>query len=236
MRTAIVTGAGSGIGRAASLKLAKMGYSVALAGRTTAKLETVAEEIEKLGGAQTLTVQTDVSEVGDIERLVRRVLDQWGRIDVLVNNAGYAPSIPTHQVTENEWRKIIDTNLSSAFHATRLVWSAMKSQGGGTIIHISSMAAKDPFPGLGAYAVAKAGLNMLALATAREGDADGIRVVCIAPASVDTPMFRALVGEPNVKTEQLLTPDDVAQAIADAVEGSLRYASGDTIYLHRRAH
>lgn len=234
MRTAIVTGAGSGIGRAVSLKLARMGYAVALAGRTARTLEKVGAEIDEQGLAKALIVRTDVANAGDIKRLVRRVLKHWGRVDVLVNNAGYAPSVPTHQVTEKQWRKILDTNLSAAFHATRLVWGAMKKQRGGVIINISSMAAKDPFPGLGAYGVAKAGLNMLTLATAREGDADGIRVVAIAPASVDTPMFRALVGEKNVKTDEILAPDDVAQAIADAVEGSLRYSSGDTIYLHRR--
>ena len=104
-------------------------------------------------------------------------------------------------------------------------------------MNISSMAAKDPFPGLGAYAVAKAGVNMLTLVMAREGDAVGIRVVGIAPAGVDTPMFRSLVGEKNVNTSEILRPEDVAAAIAEVVDGgggALRYASGDTIYLHRR--
>ena len=101
------------------------------------------------------------------------------------------------------------------------------------IINISSMAAKDPFPGLGAYAVAKIGVNMLSLVSAREGSSAGIRVVAIAPGAVETQMLRKLVSEAALGPELVLDPDDIAAAIADVVDGSLRHASGETIYLHR---
>jgi NAD(P)-dependent dehydrogenase (short-subunit alcohol dehydrogenase family) len=233
--TAIVTGASSGIGRAAVLKLAARGYHVALAGRTKATLEKAASECAAAGAAGTLAVPTDVSRLDDIENLVRQAHQAFGRIDVLVNNAGYAPLVPTHQVTPEQWREILDTNLSSAFYATRAVWPIMKSQSprGGVIVNISSMAAKDPFPNLGAYGVAKAGINLLTLATAREGDADNIRVIAIAPGAVDTPMFRSNFGN-QFDDSFILQPGNIADAILAAVDGSLQFSSGDTIYIHRK--
>ncbi len=104
----------------------------------------------------------------------------------------------------------------------------------GVIVNISSMASKDPFPGLGAYGAAKVALNMLTLVTAREGEEVGIRAIGIAPAAVDTPMFRQLVGDRPIAEGIMLEPDDVAAMIADAVAGSLRYCSGETLFVHRR--
>jgi NAD(P)-dependent dehydrogenase (short-subunit alcohol dehydrogenase family) len=233
---AIVTGAGSGIGRATALKLASLGYAVALAGRTRGTLDQVAREIREAGGPESMVIPTDVSKVAEVDDLVRRVRAGWSRIDVLVNNAGVARLIPTPEVSTEQWHEMLDGNLSSAFYATRAVWPIMRDQTpqGGTIVNISSMAARDPFSGLGAYAVAKAGLNMLTLATAREGDAFNIRVVGIAPGEVDTPMYRALLGAAGVDPRRVLDPADIAAAVADAVGGSLRYASGDTVYLRRR--
>jgi NAD(P)-dependent dehydrogenase (short-subunit alcohol dehydrogenase family) len=233
MRTAIVTGAGTGIGRAASLRLARDGYSVALVGRTLSKLEKVAAEIAQLNLPEAMAIAADVADSGQLRKMIEQVVAKWERVDVLVNNAGYAPLMATHQVGEDEWQKIIDTNLSSAFHGTRLVWPVMAKQGGGVIINISSMAARDPFPSLGAYGVAKAGVNMLTLATAREGAAVKIRVVGIAPAGVDTPMFRELFGE-KISAQEILQPEDVAEVIASAVDGPLRHSSGETIYVHQK--
>jgi 3-oxoacyl-[acyl-carrier protein] reductase len=95
------------------------------------------------------------------------------------------------------------------------------------------MASKDPFPGLGVYGCAKAALNVLTLVTAREGAGVGIRAVGIAPAAVETPMFRGVVGTQAVDTATILRPEEVADAIADVVSGSLRNCSGETIFLHR---
>jgi NAD(P)-dependent dehydrogenase (short-subunit alcohol dehydrogenase family) len=235
MPTAIVTGASSGIGRATALKLAAMGYNVALAGRTRETLDKVASEIAGAGGPKTLAVPANVSRLDDVNNLVRRAHEAFGRIDVLVNNAGYAPLVPTHEITPEQWHEVLDTNLSSAFYATRAVWPIMTAQTpkGGVIINISSMAAKDPFPNLGAYGVAKAGINLLTLATAREGDAVNIRVIAIAPGAVDTPMFRSNFGK-QFGDEFILQPENIADAILSAIDGSLRFSSGDTIYVHRK--
>jgi NAD(P)-dependent dehydrogenase (short-subunit alcohol dehydrogenase family) len=231
---AIVTGAGTGIGRATALRLAGKGFAVALVGRTAATLERVAGEIKAMGGESAVVV-ADVSQWEAVEGMVKQVVERWGRVDVLVNNAGMAPSLPLAEVEPGLWREILDVNLSSAFYTTRAVWPVMRENGGGVIVNISSMAAKDPFPGLGAYAVAKIGVNMLSLASAREGDAVGIRVVAIAPGAVETQMLRKLVDEKSLGAEQVMVPEDVAAAIVDVVDGSLRHCSGETIYLHRRA-
>jgi NAD(P)-dependent dehydrogenase (short-subunit alcohol dehydrogenase family) len=231
VKVAIVTGAGSGIGRATSQALAAKGYRVALVGRTREKLEAVANELQKAGGEAVAEV-ADVSQWEAVEKMVQRVTQRWQRADVLVNNAGMVVSASLAETDAETWRATLEGNLSSTFYTTKAVWDVMKRNGGGVIVNISSMAARDPFAGLGAYAVAKSGVNMLTLVSAREGDAAGIRVVGIAPGAVETKMLRGLVGEADIP---VMEPADLAAAIMEAVAGGLRYASGETIYLHRRA-
>lgn len=230
-RVAIVTGAGSGIGRATALALAAKGHRVALVGRTREKLEAVAAEIKKAGG-EAITEAANVAQWEQVECMVQRVANRWGRVDVVVNSAGTVVSSPLAEMNAETWRAVLEGNVSAAFYVTKAVWDVMKRGGGGVIINISSMAARDPFAGLGAYAVAKSGVNMLTLVSAREGDAAGIRVIGIAPGAVETPMLRGVVGDAQIP---VMEPEELAATIMEAVAGGLRYASGETIYLHRRA-
>lgn len=233
-RVAIVTGAGSGIGRAAALRLGSLGYSTVLVGRRAEPLQAVADELAAAKDPS-LVLPADLSQPEAAQPLVERTVATFGRIDLLLNAAGMVVQQPLAEMTPDAWRELLDANLSSAFLCTRAVWPVMKQQaGGGVIINISSMAARDPFPGLGAYAVAKSGLNMLTLVSAREGASAGIRVFGIAPGAVDTGMFRGLVGEENVNTEEILQPDDIADVIAAMAAGTLRFAAGETLYLNRR--
>lgn len=254
MKVAIVTGGGGGIGRASALALADLGYAIVLAGRTPSRLEVVAEEIKRAAG-QVLCILTDVTKPHDVDRLVHRSVEEFSRIDAVINNAGMAPMIPTADITPTQWREILDVNLSAAFYLTRAVWSIFQRQhleaqsslhekgrsgaelgpdSGGVIVNISSESSRDPFPGLGAYGVAKVGLNMLTRVTAQEGEPLGIRVVGIAPAAVETPMFRTLMTVEQVASREILSAQDVAEAVVGAVTGALRYASGETIFIHRR--
>lgn len=235
MRAALVTGAGTGIGRAVAVRLAQRGHAVALVGRTAATLEAVAGDIRAAGGVAEV-LPADVSDSRAVGAAVAAARERLGRIDVLVNNAGVAPLVRLATLSDAGWREILETNLSSAFYMTRAVWPAMAAQfqreaSGGVIVNISSLSSRDPFMGLGAYGAAKAGLNLLTLATAREGAEVGIRAVCLAPGAVDTGMYRKLIGgtpEPGTT----LLPEDVADAVAGVVGGATRYSSGETLFLH----
>jgi NAD(P)-dependent dehydrogenase (short-subunit alcohol dehydrogenase family) len=226
---AIITGAGSGIGRATAIELAKShGHRVALCGRRRGPLE----ETARLSG-DGLVIEGDVSKADDVARLVEQTLAEFGRIDVIVNNAGFAPVRTVEELSVDEWRSILDTNLSAAFFVIKAVWPIFKRQGGGVIVNISSLAARDPFAGLGAYGAAKAGLNLLSLALAREGAADHIRVYTVAPGAVETQMLRGIVSREQLPADQTLDPADVARVIAQCAVGDLRYTSGEVIWVHK---
>ena len=136
-------------------------------------------------------------------------------------------------MTLEQWHAIVDTNLSAAFYTTRAAWPAFEKRGGGVIVNISSAAARDPRPGFAAYGAAKAGLHLLGLVSAREGDKMGLRVHTLAISATETAMFRKLVSTEKWPTEKTLKPEDVADVILQCVRGDLRYASGEVIYLHK---
>jgi len=246
MQTAIVTGAGSGIGKAIALRLAAEGFDIALIGRRESLLEQAAAEVRALG-RRALPIVADVSKHKAVDQMVLQTQREFGRIDALINNAGYAPLLPTADLSVEEWHRIMDTNLSSVFYACRAVFPIMKTQYaeainagtprtqalGGTIISISSMAARDPFPGLGAYGVAKLGVNLLTTVLAREGKPHGIKAMAVAPAGVETAMFRQLMTPEQMPTDKILQPDDVAATVTDCITGSLKHCSGETIYVHQ---
>ena len=227
-QVAIITGAGRGIGQACAVEISAAGFSLVLAARSSEELQKTRSLVD-----DGLCIPTDVTQIDQIEALAHRTLKLFGRIDALINNAGMAPSLSVEQTTPDQWRQIIDTNLSSAFHLCRAVWPAMKSQKAGVIVNISSFAARDPFPGFAAYGAAKAGLNTLSLALAREGRPHGIRVHTVAPGAVETSMFRSLIPEDQWPREKTLDPADVAKVVVRCITGELQYTSGEVIYLSK---
>jgi 3-oxoacyl-[acyl-carrier protein] reductase len=228
---AVITGAGRGIGRATAVELARAGYRVVLAGRDGGALH---ETLSRAGGdGAGVAVVTDVTKPDDVERLIAVAHDDFGRVDALVNNAGYAPVRSIREMTIAEWRAVLDTNLSAAFFATRAVWPLFEKQGGGVVVNISSAAARDPFAGFAAYGAAKAGLNLFGLSAAREGDHIGVRVHTIAPAATETEMFRGIMKHDQFPTEKTMDPADVAGIVLQCLRGDLRYTSGEVIYLHK---
>lgn len=227
---AIVTGSGRGIGRATARLLAKSGYACVCVSRSQ---EDVTETARHCGG-DSCGLVGDVCEAGDVVRVIEDVEKRYGRIDVLVNNAGYAPLVPFEQMDDGLWERVINTNLTGTYRFSRGVWPAMVRQGGGVIVNVSSEASRDPFEGFSAYGAAKAAVNLLTRALAKEGDRVGIRVHCVAPAGVETGMLRQLLTVDQLPPEQVLSPEDVADVILSCVKGDLRYTSGETIYLHRR--
>ncbi len=226
-RIAIVTGAGSGIGRSVAIQLGAMGYCVVLVSRSRDKLEATAEMVD----GDTFVYPADIADADTVKALVEDVLRSFGRIDALVNVAGYAELIPIEQITPEHWRKTIDINLSGPVLLTAAVWPTFKNQNSGVIVNVSSMATVDPFPGLTTYAAAKIGLNLFTRCTGREGEAIGVRAVCIAPGAVETPMLRAFFDEQAIPKDKTLSPDEVARTICACVTGERSFTNGETILM-----
>jgi NAD(P)-dependent dehydrogenase (short-subunit alcohol dehydrogenase family) len=224
---AIVTGAARGIGRATAVELRRGGHEVVLVSRTKKELEEAAREV---GG---VAFVADVTEPAEVEALVAQTLSRFGRIDAVVNNAGLAPVVSVKDMSIDRWRAVIDTNLSAAFYLSRAVWPTFEKQRGGVIVNISSVAARDPFPGFAAYGAAKAGLNLFGLALAREGQPINVRVHTVAPGSVETAMFRGIMSVEQWPAEKTLDPAEVARVVAQCVTGDLRHTSGEVIYVHK---
>jgi NAD(P)-dependent dehydrogenase (short-subunit alcohol dehydrogenase family) len=186
-KVAIVTGAGSGIGRAVAVRFAGEGASVVAAGRTLATVEETAAAIVRAGGAAR-AVAADVGNSRDVRQLVEAAVEAYGRLDVLVNNAGVGgPGKPLADTSDEEWDRVIDTNLRGCFLCMREAWPHLR--GGGAIVNISSVLAEATLPGCTAYTASKAAIIGLTRAAALEMAGDGVRVNCILPGSIDTPMM-----------------------------------------------
>ena len=224
-KTVIVTGAGSGVGRAASVLLTQAGYNVVLAGRTKAKLDETAAQLT--GPHHVLPV--DLCDPHATRALVKQTLDRFGRIDALANVAGYAPLAPIEQTTPELWQRVIDSNLSYVVNLTAAAWPVLREQRCGVIVNISSMSSVDPFPGLALYAAAKIGLNMFTLCTAREGADIGVTAVALVLGAVETPMLRAIFSEEAVPRHATIAPTQVAHVIRDCITGARSFAPGQTI-------
>jgi NAD(P)-dependent dehydrogenase (short-subunit alcohol dehydrogenase family) len=222
---AIVTGAGSGIGRAAALDLSREGFSCVLAGRRAdALLETA-----RSCAAPSLPVPADVGTHDGCRRVVAACLERWGRIDALVNNAGLGRVVPLAQTTPELLDETYRVNTMSAAWLTLLAWPVFERQGSGRIVNVSSIASIDPFPGFFAYAGSKAAMNLLAASAAKEGGAIGVRAFAVAPGAVETPMLRAAFDEASLPRDQTLDPEAVARVIADCAAGRRDADSGRVI-------
>lgn len=242
-KVALITGGAGGIGSATARLLWAKNYSLVLLGRDADKLEHFGSE---LGDAARLKLfAADLTDPEQAAQVVQGAFEWKDRLDAVIHTAGYAPHLTLAQTTPADWRDVVDRNLSSAMyliHSAWPLWTAQHQSGharsdftGASMVLVSSEASRDPFPGLGAYAAAKIGLNMLAKVLAREGQAIGLKAFCIAPAAVETRMLRSLPYADKIPTSQILSPDDVARAIGDTLDGGLSNCSGETIHVHRGA-
>jgi 3-oxoacyl-[acyl-carrier protein] reductase len=165
--------------------------------------------------------------------VVKQTLDRFGRIDAIVNNAGLAPLKPFDTMDNAEWHAVLDTNLSAAFYLCKLVWPVFRERGGGVVVNVSSLSARDPFEGFAAYGAAKAGLNIFSQALAREGSKIGVRVHVVAPGAVETEMFRGLFSEQQFGRDRTLDPAEVGRVIAGCICGDLACTSGEVLWIHK---
>ncbi|HUS82002.1 MAG TPA: SDR family NAD(P)-dependent oxidoreductase [Dehalococcoidia bacterium] len=188
-KVAIVTGAGRGLGREMALALAKAGAHVVAAARTQAQIEATASQVQAMGGGQrALALQTDVRDSRQVDRLIARCLDEFGRVDIMLSNAGIGESWGAGKAlgdfADDDWRMSIDLNLSSVFYCARAASRPMIEQGGGVIINLSSGTALRGFPQNMAYNAAKAGVLSLTKSLAMMLARHNIRVNCIVPGFV----------------------------------------------------
>jgi NAD(P)-dependent dehydrogenase (short-subunit alcohol dehydrogenase family) len=224
---AIVTGAGTGIGRATCLMLAEQGYALTLVGRREHKLEAVSDEIDQ----QTQVIAADLLEPSAASAIVSTAADRWGRIDCLVNNAGAVELAPIDQTADDLLQRTFEVNTFSPARLIAAAWPIFVGQERGCVINVSSMATADPFPGLSVYAAAKSALESLTRSIVNEGRELGITAYTIAPGAVETPMLRSLWNEDDLPPSQAAAPDEIAQAIVDCVMGRRKEDVGATIRL-----
>lgn len=190
-KKAIVTGGGTGIGKAIALEFAGAGADIAICGRNVQNIEKVRDEIIALG-RDSMAVSMDVRVKEDVDNMVQQVIDEFGRIDILVNNAGTNRPTPVLDLTEDTWNLILDTNLKGLFFCIQAVARHMVKQKSGKIINISSTASMGANePGQAAYAASKTGVNAFTKACAREFGPYGINVNAIAPGRIPTPLIYA---------------------------------------------
>ncbi|MGY6410180.1 MAG: SDR family oxidoreductase [Alkalilacustris sp.] len=185
--TVLITGASRGIGAAAARSFAAAGAQVALAARSAEAIEALAQET---GG---LAIPCDVANYASMEAAVAAVTDRWGRLDVLINNAGVIdPIAATAEADPIAWGRLIDINLKGVFHGMRAAIPVMADQGAGTIITVGSGAAQNPLEGWGAYCASKAGALMLTKVADREHREAGLRILSLSPGTVATDMQAAI--------------------------------------------
>jgi 3-oxoacyl-[acyl-carrier protein] reductase len=209
-QVAVVTGAGRGIGAAIARKLAKLGATAVLCGRTKTTLDNTAQSILEAGGKAEV-IPCDVTVPHLLEYAATRVDSTFGRIDILVNNAGVGGfNDPLHLMLPEDWDRILNTNLRGVYYAIRAFAPLMIRGYSGHIINISSLAGKNALPNGAAYAASKWGLNGLTYSVAEELRPNNIRVSVICPGSTETELSPHAGKDPN----KMLQPDDIAHAVA----------------------
>lgn len=228
-KTAVVTGAGRGIGRETARVLAACGASVIAAARTTADLAETARLVEAAGG-RIRTIPTDVADAGQVAHLFEEAVRWKGGVDILVNCAGAAPLGTIEGFSEAQFDLAVDANVRSVFLCCKAAWPQL-ARGGGVIINVSSIAALDPFPGFAVYGGCKAFVNTYTQALATEGRERSIRVFGVAPGAVETGMLRGAF--PDFPREQAMSPAEVARFIALLTSPTCQFASGQTIVFRK---
>lgn len=195
-RVAIVTGGSKGIGKAIALTFAEAGADMVVCSRALADLESVAEEIRRLG-RRSLAVSADITQQAAVDNLVQKTIAEFGNIDILVNNAGIGILLPLVEHSEEDWDRVVDTNLKGYYLCSRAVGKRMIDQKKGNIISISSVRGLAAYPGRAGYCISKAGVIMLTRVLALELASYNIRANAIAPGFVRTELTRPLWDDPE---------------------------------------
>lgn len=236
-RFAMVTGAATGIGRAVAVRLAAEGAAVLVN-----HLGTPGEAGETLGrleGSGHFAHEADVADEGQAAGLVDAAVARWGRLDVLVNNAGICVGAPTEAMTRGQWRRVMDVNLTGAvFCAQAAIRHFLSRPGGGVIVNCSSVHQTVPKPGFLAYAASKGAMDQVTRTLALEYADRGVRVNAVGPGAIETPMNAGWTGDPaaravvegHIPMGRPGTPEEMAAVFAFLASDDARYVTGQTLY------
>lgn len=239
-KVAVVTGGNSGIGKAIVLALAGAGAKVVI---DYVSHPEATEELERQVAAlgdQSVGVDADVSKVADLQTLVDTAVSTYGRLDIMVNNAGVETRTDTLTTTEEQYDFVLDVNLKSAFFGTQLAARQMIAQGsGGVVITISSVHEDWPMPGNTAYCLSKGGSRMLTRTAAQELGPKGVRLVNVGPGAVATPINTSTMNDPaKMKTldtaiplGRMAEPEEIASVVAFLASDGAAYINGTTVFV-----
>src|SRR5438874_75756 len=239
-KVAIVTGGNSGIGQAIVLELARQGASVVIDYVAHPEAtEALEREICKLGN-QSLGVEADVSKLADLQKLIDAAVGKFGRLDIMVNNAGIETRTSVLDTTEAQYERVMAINLKSAFFGTQIAARQMiKQGGGGRVINITSVHEDWPMPGNTPYCLAKGGMRMLTRTAGVELAPHGITVVGVGPGAVDTPINKETVADPEklkildaaIPIGRLAEPEEIGGVVAFLASDAAGYITATTIFV-----
>lgn len=230
-KTAVITGAGVGIGRGIALSLAKEGYNIVVSDINLESVQSVADEVSKLG-VKALAVQCDVSSAGAVAELFAQAKKEFGIVDVLVNNAGIYPSVSFDTMQESDWDRVMDVNMKGVFLCSKEAVGMLPE--GGRIINISSIAAVQGFTGLVHYCASKGGVSAMVRALALELAPKKITVNAVAPGAIQTPGVQMLEEDQkrfvaSIPLSRMGQPEDIAHAVAFLASERSSYITGQVI-------
>jgi NADP-dependent 3-hydroxy acid dehydrogenase YdfG len=234
-KVALVTGASSGIGEATALALAAEGAKVAIAARRVEKLEELAKQISGQGG-QALVISADVTEDAQIQEMLEKTRSQFGRLDILINNAGLMLVGPVEDTDTKDWQRMIDIDLMGLMKTTQAALPVMKEQGGGHIVNIASIAGRIPIPNYAVYNAVKFGVVAFSEALRKEVVKEKIRITVVEPGAVATELTSQIFN-PEVREQveafyKSVTPlekEDIAAAIVYAVTQPARVSVNEIL-------
>ncbi|HEX4445022.1 MAG TPA: glucose 1-dehydrogenase [Galbitalea sp.] len=239
-KTIVVTGGNSGIGEAIVRAAAKLGANVVIdfvEGADNARK--LVEDVQRAGG-HALAVEADVSRVADLQKLIRAAVEKFGRLDVMVNNAGIETRSSLLETTESEFDSTIDVNLKSAFFGTKIAAQQFLNQkGAGLVINMSSVHEDWPMPGNTSYCVSKGGMRMLTRTAGAELGPMGIRIVNVAPGAVATPINEETMNNPkerkalnkSIPLRTVASPQDIADIVVFLASDGARYMTATTVFV-----
>jgi NAD(P)-dependent dehydrogenase (short-subunit alcohol dehydrogenase family) len=226
-RVVIVTGAGRGIGRAIAVAFGEEGARVVPVARTKDRIAETEKETLRAGAREAVGVAADVSKEQDVKGIVRMCIERWGRVDVVVNNAGIIIPAPVIETELSDWHTVISTNLTGSFLFMKYVGGEMIKQKSGSIVNISSSSATHPFEGFGTYSATKAGIEALTRTMADELKDFGVRVNAISVGLTDTPAVRERLTDLDYNT--LLRPEQIASTAVFLASDAASGITGTTI-------